>query len=196
MIGKIPLFLRPPIGWMEFGVLRLQCAQSQRGVECFSNSLYHLLFLFGGQHGERHRYRPDLIASKLFFVRFPRKDIPKVSLSFYPESFAEGALDFVSQLMVLAAVFSSYMSQCIHDAGGVVPVSVNLYRFAVPWGRQMLPNAHIHPGELFQPFAGRDQSICIHINVVFRTFLVTAHNPLHHGISLPDESIIFGILVI
>ena len=181
---------------MVLRIFRRQCPQAAGRIQMPVNGIYHRPLLLRIQHGKGHGYGPDLIAANLLIRSRSRKNILQVTLILHVELLAERLLDGFRQRSVIRPIQSQRRTQRIHDPQGVIPIGIDLHRFAVTRCGENAVDTDIHPGHLIVAATGVDQAIFIHTDAVVGTLPVAGNNTLHGGPCFPYKRCIVRTQII
>ena len=87
------------------------------------------------------------------------------------------------------------MGKAFHDAQGVVLQRLDLDGLAVPRRDHPIADFDVHPGQLHARFAGGEQPVAVHANVVARAVHLPRDDVHEYIIEvIVDEFVIGGIL--
>ncbi len=89
------------------------------------------------------------------------------------------------------------LGQVRHDAQGIVPQGIDLYRLALPWGDDPVADLGVHPGQLHPLLSGVQKAIFCDADAVAGTALVPGDDVLQNGPEFgADKVVSIGVVEI
>ena len=194
MVSQIPRKLGAAIVGLELRILRGQGAQAIGGVQVLAHRAENRPLLCRAEHGKGHGQRPNLIAANLLVCLRAGNHILQIALFGHIEFLHKGFPHSLCQLRVILSVTVQFFRQNIHNPQGIVPVRVDLHRFAMAGCGQNPVYADIHPGHLVKALPRKDQAVLVHADTVEGAFAVIGNNPVHRLPCLPGKGPVTGAL--